>query len=220
MPTPAQKNFRREMKSLNREGHTWYDTKYTSFKGKKQKWSWGIFLFVIIALFASGLPTRIYYEFQIAHDQKIKNYLQQQEQYFGSASMGLSQLMTQLNEQNSPDMASLMPSIQEANVSIQSSYTALRDIKPPSEFKEMHDISLEILSLKKAAAEYLVAAAQTNNYRHEILTAYITESNLKLSQLTPKMIEGLQKSNLKYVYNSDGSLTYWVQEHGYESVFH
>jgi hypothetical protein len=71
---------------------------------------------------------------------------------------------------------------------------------------------MELYVIKQAAVDYLVSSSAANTYHSEILSTYIEESNMKLSQLQPLMIKGLQKANLRYKINKDGSLTYWVKE--------
>ncbi|RIW34656.1 hypothetical protein D3H55_09070 [Bacillus salacetis] len=219
MATPVQKNFKREMTLLNKEGHSWYDSKYNSFNGKKKKRSFGKVIFILAALMASGLITKVYNEFQIAHDQKIRNYLQERDQYFIAADMGLKQMIHQFNRNQDSSLAPLLPKIIETHTNIQNNYDLLRDIDPPREFRAFHESTMDTITLHKVSVEYLLTAAQTNTYRQDIITAYINESNLELSKLRSNLIAGLQKADIKYQVNEDGSLTYWVQEHGYESVF-
>lgn len=50
-----------------------------------------------------------------------------------------------------------------------------------------------------------------NAYKSEVLSTYIEESNQTISELRPLLIEGLQKADLSYQIEEDGTLTYWVK---------
>ncbi|NMH68035.1 hypothetical protein HF072_04510 [Bacillus sp. RO3] len=92
-------------------------------------------------------------------------------------------------------------------------YQKLIDLNPPREFKELHTKTVELYVIKQAAVDYLMLSANTNTYHSEILSTYIEESNRKMSDLLPLMIEGLQKADLRYRIEQDGTLTYWVKDH-------
>jgi hypothetical protein len=79
---------------------------------------------------------------------------------------------------------------------------------PPRDFKELHTKTMELYVINQA----LIISLESNTYQPEILEIHIEESNKKLSQLQPLMIEGLQKADLCYKINQDGSLTYWIKE--------
>jgi hypothetical protein len=83
---------------------------------------------------------------------------------------------------------------------------------PPRDFKELHTKTVELYVINQAAVNYLIISLESNTYQPEILEIHIEESNKKLSQLQPLMIEGLQKADLRYKINQDGSLTYWIKE--------
>jgi hypothetical protein len=83
---------------------------------------------------------------------------------------------------------------------------------PPRDFKELHTKTMELYVINQAAVNYLIISLESNTYQPEILEIHIEESNKKLSQLQPLMIEGLQKADLRYKINQDGSLTYWIKE--------
>ncbi|MGR3764085.1 hypothetical protein [Rossellomorea sp. NS-SX7] len=213
MATPAQKNFRKQMKQLNQHRDTRYDDIYRPVRQKKTppKWSWGVIGFILLALFASGLPMKIYNELTIHHDQKIRSYLQEREQYFSSSDQSFKQLMTKINEANG-DLSSLKMDINETDIMVKQNYLKLMELQPPRDFKDLHTKTMELYVIKQAAVDYLASSSQSNTYHPEILSTYIEESNLKLSQLHPLLIKGLQKANLRYKINQDGSLTYWVKE--------
>jgi hypothetical protein len=100
MATPAQKNFRKQMKQLNQQRDMRYDDIYRPILKRKtpNKWSWGVIGFILLALFASGLSMKLYNELTIQHDQKIRSYLQEREQYFSSSDQSFKHLMTKVNE--------------------------------------------------------------------------------------------------------------------------
>jgi hypothetical protein len=102
--------------------------------------------------------------------------------------------------------------INETDIILKQIYFKLMDLTPPRDFKKLHSQTMELYVIKQAAVDYLVSSSQSNTYHHEILSTYIDESNLKLSQLQPLMIEGLQKADLRYEINQYGSLRYWVKE--------
>jgi hypothetical protein len=189
----------------------WKDERYRSKKKKAPKWSSGAIGFILIALFASGLPMKIYNELTIHHDQKIRSYLQEREQYFSSSDQSFKQLMTKVNESNG-ELSSLKMDINETDIMLKQNYLNLMKLEPPRDFKDLHTKTMELYMIKQSAVAYLVSSSAANTYHSEILSTYIEESNMKLSQLQPLMIEGLQKANLRYKINQDGSLTYWVKE--------
>jgi hypothetical protein len=78
----------------------WNDNRYRPKSKKAPKWSWGVIGFILLALFASGLPMKIYNEITIQQEQKIRSYLQEREQYFSSSDQSFKQLMTKLNASN------------------------------------------------------------------------------------------------------------------------
>lgn len=92
-------------------------------------------------------------------------------------------------------------------------YQKLIDLNPPREFKELHNKTVELYVIKQAAVDYLMSSANAHTYHSEILSTYIEESNQMMSELRPLMIEGLQKANLRYQIEQDGTLTYWVKDH-------
>jgi hypothetical protein len=189
----------------------WNDDRYQPRNKKPPKWSWTPIGLVLIALFASGLPMKLYNDLTIHHYQKIRSYLQEREQYFSSSDQSFKQLMTKVNKVNG-DQSSLMMDINETDIMLKQNYLKLMDLKPPRDFKDLHNKTMELYLIKQAAVDYLVSSSATNTYHSEILSTYIGESNMKLSQLQPLMIEGLQKANLRYKINQDGSLIYWVKE--------
>jgi hypothetical protein len=85
-------------------------------------------------------------------------------------------------------------------------------LPPPRDFKELHTKTMELYVINQAAVNYLIISLESNTYQPEILEIHLEESNKKLSQLQPLMIEGLQKADLRYKINQDRSLTYWVKE--------
>jgi septal ring factor EnvC (AmiA/AmiB activator) len=189
----------------------WNDERYRPKNKKAPKGSRGAIGLVLLALFASGLPMKIYNELTIYHDQKIRSYLQEREQYFSSSDQSFKQLMTKVNEANG-DLSSLKMDINETDIMLKQNYLKLRDLEPPRNFKDLHTKTLELYVIKQAAVDYLVSSSTTNTSHSEIMSTYLEESNVKLSQLQPLMIEGLQKAGLRYEINQDGSLTYWVKE--------
>jgi hypothetical protein len=189
----------------------WNNERYRPKKKKASKWPWGAIGLVLLALFASGLPMKIYNELTIHHDQKIRSYLQEREQYFNSSDQNFKQLTTKVNEANG-DLSSLKMDINETDILLEQNSLKLKDLKPPHDFKELHSKTLELHVIDQAAVNYLIISSKSNTYQHEILAIHIEESNKKLSQLQPLMIEGLQKAGLRYKINQDGSLTYWVQD--------
>jgi hypothetical protein len=193
----------------------WNDDRYRPKNRKTpSKWSLGAIGFVLLALFASGQPMKIYNELTIHHDKKIRSYLQEREQYFTSSDQNFKQLMTKVNGANG-DLTSLKMDINETDIMLEQNALKLKDLKPPRDFKELHTKTMELYVIKQAAVNYLIISSESNTYQHEILEIHIEESNKKLSQLQPLMIEGLQKADLRYKINQDGSLTYWVKE-GYK----
>jgi hypothetical protein len=151
----------------------WNDDRYKPKSKNAPKWSWGVIGFILLALFASGLPIKLYNEITIQQEQKIRSYLQEREQY---------------------------------------------DLNPPREFKELHNKTVELYVIKQAVVDYLMSSANANTYHSEILSTYIEESNQMMSDLRPLMIEGLQKADLRYRIEQDGTLTYWVKDHYLRSL--
>ncbi|WP_061808743.1 hypothetical protein [Rossellomorea vietnamensis] len=190
----------------------WNDNRYRPKSKKAPKWSWGVIGFILLALFASGLPIKIYNEITIQQEQKIRSYLQEREQYFSSSDQSFKQLMTKLNASNG-NLSSLSIDINETNTTLTQNYQKLIDLDPPHDFKELHDKTIELYVIKQAAVDYLVSSAKANTYHSEILSTYIEESNRKMSEIRPLMIEGLQKADLRYRIEQDGTLTYWVKDH-------
>jgi hypothetical protein len=190
MATPAQKNFRKQMKQLNHERDTRYDDIYRPVRKKKTppKWSWGAIGFILLALFLSGLPMKIYNELTVHHDQKIRSYLQEREQYFSSSDQSFKQLMTKVNEA-SGELAYLKIDINETDIMLKQNHLKIMGILPPRDFKELPPKTMELYVIKQAAVDYLVSSSTENTYHSEILSTYIEESNMKLSQLQLLMIE-------------------------------
>ncbi|KZE50985.1 hypothetical protein AV649_16570 [Rossellomorea marisflavi] len=57
----------------------WRKDQYRPKKKKTPKFTWSFVGLLLLALFASGLPMKIYNEITIHHDQKIRSYLEQRE---------------------------------------------------------------------------------------------------------------------------------------------
>jgi hypothetical protein len=190
----------------------WNDDRYRPKNKKAPKWSWGVIGFILLALFASGLPTKLYNEVTIHQEQKVRGYLQEREQYFSSSDQSFKQLMTKINASNG-NLSSLILDINETNMMLTQNYQKLIDLDPPRDFNELHDKTIKLYVIKQAAVDYLVSSANANTYHSEILSTYIEESNRKMSELRPLMIEGLQKADLRYRIEQDGTLTYWVKDH-------
>lgn len=142
----------------------------------------------------------------------MASYLQEREQYFRSSDQSFKQRMTKLNASNG-NFSSLTIDINETNTTLTQNYQKLIDLNPPYDFKELHDKTIELYVIKQAAVDYLVSSANANTYHSEILSTYIEESNRKMSELRPLMIEGLQKADLRYRIEQDGTLTHWVKDH-------
>jgi|GEM_PF-2576606 len=190
----------------------WNDDRYRPKNKKAPKWSWGVIGFILLALFASGLPMKLYNESTIHQEQKIRGYLQEREQYFSSSDQSFKQLMTKINTANG-NLSSLTLDINETEMMLTQNYQKLIALDPPNDFKELHDQTIELYVIKQAAVDYLASSASSNTYQSEILSTYIEESNRKMSVLRPLMIEGLQKADLRYRIEQDGTLTYWVKDH-------
>jgi hypothetical protein len=180
----------------------WNDDRYRPKSKKATKWSWGV----------SGLPMKLYNEITIQQEQKIRSYLQEREQYFSSSDQSFKQLLTKINAANG-NLSSLTLDINETDMMLTQNYQKLINLNPPREFKELHNKTIELYVIKQAAVDYLMSAANANTYHSEILSTYIEESNRKMSDLRPLMIEGLQKADLRYRIEQDGTLTYWVKDH-------
>jgi septal ring factor EnvC (AmiA/AmiB activator) len=190
----------------------WNDDRYRPKSKKTPKCSWGVIGIILLALFASGLPMKIYNEITIQQEQKIRSYLQEREQYFSSSDQSFKQLLTKINAANG-NLSPLTLDINETNMTLTQNYQKLIELNPPNDFKELHDRTIELYVIKQAAVDYLMSAAKANTYHSEILSTYIKESNRKMSDLRPLMIEGLQKADLRYRIEQDGTLTYWVKDH-------
>ena len=190
----------------------WNDDRYRPKNKKVPKWSWGIIGLITLALFASGLPMKIYNEITIHQEQNIRGYLQEREQYFSSSDQSFKQLLTKIKTANG-NLSSLTLDINETDMMLTQNYQKLIELNPPNDFKELHDKTIELYVIKQAAVDYLVSSATANTYHSEILSTYIEQSNRKLSELRPLMIEGLQKAELRYRIEQDGTLTYWVKDH-------
>jgi hypothetical protein len=120
--------------------------------------------------------------------------------------------MTKINAANG-NLSSLTLDINGTDIILTQNYQKLIALDPPNDFKELHDQTIELYVIKQAAVDYLVSSANANTYHSEILSRYIEESNRKMSDLRPLMIEGLQKADLRYRIDLDGTLTYWVKDH-------
>ncbi|TMU87112.1 hypothetical protein FGG79_02945 [Bacillus sp. BHET2] len=190
----------------------WNDDRYRPKSKKAPKWSFGVIGFILLALFASGLPMKIYNEINIHQEQKIRSYLQEREQYLSSSDQSFKQLMTKITASNG-NLSSLTIDIHETNMTLTQNYQKLIDLRPPRAFKELHDKTIELYVIKQAAVDFLVSSANTNTYHSEILSTYIEESNRKMSELRPLMIEGLQKADMRYRIEQDGTLKYWAKDH-------
>jgi hypothetical protein len=105
-----------------------------------------------------------------------------------------------LQDRNFSEVQSLIP------------FLLTNELQPQRDFKELHSKTMEFYVIKQAAVDCFVSSSAANTYHSEILSTYIEQSNMKLSQLQPLMIEGLQKADLRYKINQDGSLTYLVKE--------
>ncbi|MGM0828964.1 MAG: hypothetical protein ACQEU4_12115 [Bacillota bacterium] len=116
----------------------WNDDRYRPKKRKTPKWSWGVIGFILMALFASGLPMKIYNEITIHQEQKVRGYLQEREQYFSSSDQSFKQLLTKINTANG-NLSSLTLDINETNMMLTQNYQKLINLDPPRDFKELHD---------------------------------------------------------------------------------
>ncbi len=218
MATPAQKHFRNEMRELQKEGVEWYDKKYHYPKrGNKKKWSWGLVVFILFALFASGIPMKLYHDLTVSHDQRIRAYVQEREQYFSASDQSFKQVMNDINQLQNESSQSLLPSIKETKTTIELHYEKVKKMKPPKHFKDFHKETIQHYVMKLAAIDYIMDGALENRLEPTLLDTYINEMNIKLSALQPKLIEALQKSDLRYQIEPDGTITYWVKQHQYQS---
>lgn len=86
------------------------------------------------------------------------------------------------------------------------------NLDPPRNFKQLHEKTIEECIIRQAAVNYLISSDAINAYKSEVLSTYIEESNQKISELRPLLIEGLQKDDLRYQIEEDGTLTYWVKD--------
>ncbi|QHE60387.1 hypothetical protein FHE72_04530 [Rossellomorea vietnamensis] len=134
----------------------WNDDMYRPKSKKVPKLSWGVIGFILLALFASGLPMKIYNEITIQQEQKIRSYLQEREQYFSSSDQSFKQLMTKINATNG-NPSSLKLATNETDMMLTRNYKKLIDLNPPREFKELHDKTVELYVIKQVAVDYLVS---------------------------------------------------------------
>ncbi|MFU8690803.1 hypothetical protein ACNA6I_13310 [Rossellomorea sp. FS2] len=189
----------------------WRNDQYRPKKKKTPKLTWGFVGLILLALFASGLPMKIYNEVTIHHDQKIRSYLEQREQYYSSSDQSFKQLINKLKKNNG-NLSTLSLELNEADVTLSQNYQKLMNLDPPRNFKQLHEKTIEECIIRQAAVNYLISSDAINAYKSEVLSTYIEESNQKISELRPLLIEGLQKADLRYQIEEDGTLTYWVKD--------
>lgn len=170
-----------------------------------------VIIFIIIALFMSGIPMKLYNDITVYRHEKIKNYLDQREQYFSSSDIQFKQVLNKVYQLKGTNITQAIPDIQQAKILILNNYQSTSKLKPPRAFQDLHEETLQWYIQKNAAIDYLEKAALSNSYNSNTLNIYINEINRTLSNIQPKFIQGLQKEKLEYKINTDGSLVYWYK---------
>lgn len=154
---------------------------------------------------------KLYNDYTVYRHEKIKNYLDQREQYFSSSDLEFKQLLNKMNQLKSTNISTLTLDIQQAKVVTNNNSIRVNELKPPRAFKDLHEETIRWFILKNSAIDYLETAAQGNSYNHNVLQNYINNINESVSNIQPKLIQGLQKEKLKYKINADGAITYWIK---------
>jgi hypothetical protein len=172
-------------------------------------------IIVIVALFMSGIPTKLYNDITVYRHEKIKNYLDQREQYFGSSDIQFKQMLNKVYQIKSSNITQAMPDIQQAKILILNNYQGVNKLKPPRAFQDLHTETLQWFIQLNSAVEYLEKAAISNSYNPNTFNIYMNEIIVTLSNIQPNLIQGLQKEKLEYQINADGSLVYWLKKNYY-----
>ncbi|MHC8520843.1 hypothetical protein ACPJHQ_05460 [Rossellomorea sp. H39__3] len=73
---------------------------------------------------------KIYNEVTIHHDQKIRSYLEEREQYYSSSDQSFKQLINKLKENNG-NLSTLSLELNEADVTLSQNYQKLMNLDPP-----------------------------------------------------------------------------------------
>ncbi|MEW4305787.1 hypothetical protein [Rossellomorea marisflavi] len=107
---------------------------------------------------------KIYNEVTVHHDQKIRSYLEQREQYYSASDQRFKQLINKLKENNG-NLSTLSLEIKEADVTLAQNYQKLMDLDPPRDFKQLHDKTIEECIIRQAAVNYLMSSDAINAYK-------------------------------------------------------
>lgn len=187
---------------------TYYRSGGGNGKGKGK----GVYIFpavIVILLIGYFLSDSSYFT-----HKTIRVYLDERQQLFSSSDSEFKDLLAKLN-QHANDVNLLYSDILQVKTSLQNNYLRFQELTPPRHFQALHDYTLEWFKLKNDAIYYLEISSLANTYQNEEFSQYINESNQIGSMLKPSMIEGLQKSKIRYEVEPDGHIVYWVKEDPY-----
>ncbi|GGA92781.1 hypothetical protein [Ornithinibacillus halotolerans] len=182
-----------------------YSTNYSTNNRK------GKFIFIIILVLLIGYS--LINGLEINQHKKVREYLETRQQYFSASDSDFKELLSKVHQ--SKDISSLNSDIIQVKASLENHFQAFNDLKYPKNFEQLHKDTGEWFIKIVVVLDYLEIVSLKNSFQAEVFNQYIADVNNVLSKLKPSFVQGLQKSNIRYIVEPEGHITYWIKEDQY-----
>lgn len=206
----VQKNFRKQMKSLNKENEN-YDDIYrsprkSSFKKKHVFIISSPIILILFLLTFSSLPVKIINDYQVNKDRKMNDYLQSGFELEQKSNLILHNIVSGVQNGNLTSQ-----SIRVALVEMELYKTKLTNLKEPKGFKEYHQLFEEVFDEQISLLKLVEVSLNTNSLNNSQLQYYIQNINDKNTIKKLTLIKVFEAEKIKYEELNDGTLRYWYK---------
>lgn len=162
---------------------------------------YGIILIVIIALFMSGLPQKLYYEYKAYQHRKINNYLDMKRDYTLFSAEEVFPVLT------SSDANIEKSLINELLAKHTEHKMNLKILEPPRNFRKYDELLNEYINTQELVLEELFNVREGNVETYNLI---IHRSNVQLLELTNELKLALTKSDIPFEEKENGLIEYEI----------
>ncbi|RXJ02203.1 hypothetical protein DS745_07380 [Anaerobacillus alkaliphilus] len=208
--TKTQKNFRKEMEQLKKDGYDADDHIYSTIRKRKKLKNVGygsaILLFLFLLYPLSGLFQTAYNGLTVSQHSKIVSYLEMTNQFDEPFYKALNQALP------TPDTiytsSSYQAKLLELQTDLNDKIIQLTEIKPPKKFEE-YDELFKQRSQEIVIFIYLLRLnSQINNVDEIQLQATINKINEMQIRERLALAKALDESGLKYTIDAQYNIRY------------
>lgn len=206
----VQKNFRKQMKSLNKENEN-YDDIYrsprkSSFKKKRVFIMSSPIILILFLITFSSLPVKIMNDYQINKDQKMNDYLQAGFEVEQKSNLIIHNVVSGIQNDSLT-----LEKIRLALLEMELYKIELTNLKAPKSFKEYHQLFEEVFDEQIILLKLIEASLNTNSLNDSQLQYYIQNIKDKNTIKRHNLMKVFEAEKIKYEQLHDGTIQYWYK---------